>query len=312
MTVQIAHATAYTTRAEWLEARRAGIGGSDVPAILGISPYRGVTQLSVWASKVGHDEGRDESTYSQRRGSHMESFIADELADSVDGLRAELLCGSELAIARSPEYEVLAYSPDAILRDPEDVRVLGEWKSQLRGAKRWEHEVPLDVQAQVQHGMYVMDLPAAYVAVDLGHEMRWDRVERDPGYELRVVPALLGWWERHVVGGEPPAPTGDDGPTLAAIYPEDHGGVVQLGAAFALEAERLDAVKSELKRLEAEKSEIEARVKAAIGDATRGALPDGSGWTWKRTRRVDPPRLTERVIEYRTLRRAAAPKRSIR
>ena len=156
-----------------------------------------------------------------------------------------------------------------------------------------------------------MDLPAAYVAVDLGHEMRWDRVERDPLYERHVVPALLAWWDRHVVAEQPPEPTGDDGPTLAAIYPEDHGGQVTLAPSFATEAERLDQVNAELKRLGDERSAIEARVKAAIGEATRGLLPDGSGWTWKRIRRVDPPRLEERVIEYRQLRRVAAPRRGI-
>ena len=102
MTFHFPNASAYSTRAEWLQGRRAGIGGSDVPAILGISPYRGNTPLSVWASKLGLGDDRDESTYSQRRGSHMESFIAAELEDSVEGLRAELLCGAELVIARHP------------------------------------------------------------------------------------------------------------------------------------------------------------------------------------------------------------------
>jgi hypothetical protein len=52
--------------------------------------------------------------------------------------------------------------------------------------------------------------------------------------------------------------------------------------------------------------EIRARenaLKAAIGDATMGVLADGSGWSWKTQRRVDPPRMEERVTEFRVLRR---------
>ena len=37
-------------RSEWLEARRAGIGASDIAAIMGISPWS--TPFQIWASKV--------------------------------------------------------------------------------------------------------------------------------------------------------------------------------------------------------------------------------------------------------------------
>ena len=36
---------------EWLDARRNGIGGSDVAAVLGANPWR--TPLEVWLSKTG-------------------------------------------------------------------------------------------------------------------------------------------------------------------------------------------------------------------------------------------------------------------
>ena len=43
------------TREEWLSARRTGIGGSDIAAILGLSPWR--TPLDVYRDKVdGEDQ----------------------------------------------------------------------------------------------------------------------------------------------------------------------------------------------------------------------------------------------------------------
>ena len=86
----------YTSRDAWLCARRRGLGGSDVPAILGLSSY--ATPLSVWASKTENEPERA-STYSMRRGHYMERFIADELAANVAGLRVERLAG-DTEIAR--------------------------------------------------------------------------------------------------------------------------------------------------------------------------------------------------------------------
>ena len=41
-------------RAEWLKARRGGIGGSDVAACLGLNPWR--TPVQVWEDKTGRAE----------------------------------------------------------------------------------------------------------------------------------------------------------------------------------------------------------------------------------------------------------------
>jgi len=285
----------YPDRERWIKARRLALGGSDVPALLGLSSYS--TPLRVWTSKVGA-EPPDASTYSMRRGSHMEAFIADELAHAADGVEVERIFGhAEYVIARRVDERRLAYSPDALLRDPD--LALGEWKSQIRGAKRWDVAVPLDVQAQCQHGMYVMGLPACYVAVDLGHEMRWERIERDPLYGERVVPALLAWWDRYVVTETPPPPTAADGDVLAWLHPEDHGGVVTLPNDLVESAAQLEALEDVRDNATEAIDEIKNRVKAALGDATRGELPDGSGWTWKLTKRKG---FTVAPTEFRQLR----------
>lgn len=46
-------------RAEWLEGRRQGIGGSDVAAVLGLSPWK--TALDVWNDKLGLSEEKEMS-----------------------------------------------------------------------------------------------------------------------------------------------------------------------------------------------------------------------------------------------------------
>ena len=47
------------SRAEWLTARKAGIGGSDAAAIIGLNPFS--SPLTVWADKTSADEPQEES-----------------------------------------------------------------------------------------------------------------------------------------------------------------------------------------------------------------------------------------------------------
>lgn len=55
---------------EWLAWRKEGIGASDVPVILGVSPWR--TPYELWQEKTGRREGQAEN-FAMRRGSAMEA-----------------------------------------------------------------------------------------------------------------------------------------------------------------------------------------------------------------------------------------------
>ena len=54
---------------EWLEWRREGIGASDAPVIMGVSPW--TTPLQLWENKLLGKSGQLE-TSSMRRGKDME------------------------------------------------------------------------------------------------------------------------------------------------------------------------------------------------------------------------------------------------
>lgn len=57
---------------EWLEWRRGGIGGSDIPAILGISPYKDATPESVRLSKRGQEPALN---FQMMRGTRLEPKV---------------------------------------------------------------------------------------------------------------------------------------------------------------------------------------------------------------------------------------------
>ena len=272
--------TTYPDRAAWLAARRLGLGGSDVPAVLGISPWR--TPLQVWSEKVGLAGDDGGSSYVLRRGTHMEPLLWRELEGEVPGLKVIPLA-FQIAVGAEPW---MRYSPDAFLRIEADgsyAEALGEGKSHPRGSSDWADGAPAHVVCQVQWGMHVCDLPQAFVAVDLGTEFKWQRIERDSAWIETHLPTFRAFWES-VVSETPPAPTGDEGDraVLQRLWPKPQDGrTVSLpDKVFDLSFEWDELAAQQLatkKRLDQIKAEIEAEMK----DAEWGTLPDGSGFTWK-------------------------------
>jgi putative phage-type endonuclease len=272
----------YADREEWLAARRKGLGGSDVPAVLGLSPWR--TPLQVWAEKVGIEGGEELDSYPLRRGSHMEGLLWEELAIDVPAATEAL--PQHFVIVEGAEPWML-YSPDAFISEylaPGQYRqVLGEAKSHPKGASDWDEGPPPHVLAQVQWGMHVCDLPACYVVVDLGTEFKWAKVERDTAWAEANVPILRAFWNM-VLSETPPAPTGDEGDrdVLQRLWTRpQEGKTVALSDKLLELSWEYDEISAQQlsgkKRLE----EIKAEIEFAMKDAEFGMLPDGSAFTWK-------------------------------
>jgi putative phage-type endonuclease len=89
---------------EWLLARRSLITGTDIPVLLGISPWKCEADLA--------DEKANgtqvESTLRMRVGSALEDLILAEYA-AMTGRR----CRRYRAMVRHPQHEWAAASPDA-------------------------------------------------------------------------------------------------------------------------------------------------------------------------------------------------------
>ena len=66
------------SREQWLEYRRLGIGGSDVAAIMGISPFR--TARDIYYDKLGIAEV----------GGYEGNWVAMEMGSLLEGLVAEI------------------------------------------------------------------------------------------------------------------------------------------------------------------------------------------------------------------------------
>lgn len=300
----------FSTREEWLAARRETIGGSDAPVILGLSRWK--TPLGLYAEKRGLIP-RDDPTEAQRIGHRIENLILDLMDEEIGADGSLSVHGEHLVIDAHATESGLTYSPDGFVRQDDDGPIVALAEAKNRGewsSSEWDEGVPPDVFAQVQHGMEVCDLPAAYVGALLGgNRFRWAKVERDRAWYAAAKPTLMDFLRR-VRDGDPPAPVAGDKGTLGALYPTPQDGkTVALPPDFLDVAWRLDEIDAGIKFAEEEREALQNRVRAAIGEAERGVLVDGSWWTW--TKQSRPKMVADRTqppSEFRVLRRGGVKK----
>lgn len=253
-------------RTAWLAARRAGIGGSDVAAVLGVSPW--ATPLDVYLSKV--DPAPDADSPAKRRGRRLEPVVIEIYAEET-GRRVERVP----EIVRGPEPWMLA-SLDGISHAP--ARVL-EIKTASPFVRGWGESggdgLPDHYAAQVLWYLAVTGLPAAEVAVLIGSDdFRVYPVARDEELIDHMVARVREFWHRHVLAGVPPPPvTAAD---CARLWPAGDGQAIEADDATRAAILELAEVRAEARALEARAAGLDARLRAAIGPAealTAGGLP---------------------------------------
>jgi putative phage-type endonuclease len=255
---------------EWLEARRSLITSTDLPVILGLSPYKSEATLA--REKLGQVEPT-EATLVMRVGTALEPVIREEY-ERKTGVKLRRFHG----MVTHPQLEWAAASPDW---RRQGARYLVEGKYST--ARRWEGGLPQDVEAQVRWAMGCTGYAIGDVARLDGRELHISEpIEHDAELFDNLVVAATDFRRRMAEGG----PFTEDVASIKARYPTDDGTELEADA-------ELEEAVMELMRLRATKSEveqacerIEVAVKARMGSATRLV---GSGWTvtWKRTRDVE-------------------------
>lgn len=174
-------------RDAWLAQRRTGIGGSDVAAILGLSPWR--TPYQVWEDKTGRSEEQPE-TPALYWGRLLEDPIRQAYAD-----RTGLTVTKPDRMFTSEEHPFMLANLDGIASDGRIV----EFKTTSR-ADGWgeegSDEIPDHYQTQVQHYMSVMGVERADVGVLIaGRDFRIYTVEADAELQQMLIEEEAKFWE---------------------------------------------------------------------------------------------------------------------
>ena len=141
--------------AEWLEARKKGVGTTDASAAIGLSPWK--TPLELWEEKLGQGE-EFKGNWFTSQGSAMEPVLRQHYADTFQVEVKNADC-----VLRHPEYDFVLASPDGFTEDR-----LTEFKTSA-SRKSWgdvgTDEIPKHYMIQVQQAMFVTGFEVCDVGV---------------------------------------------------------------------------------------------------------------------------------------------------
>lgn len=296
-------ATILRSREEWLQARKSGLGSSDAPVILGLSPWK--SPLELYAEKLEIVDTDPAETEAMEWGHLLEPVMATKY-QGVTGRVVRLLSGTQPVLYRRTDLPFLVASPDALTATEQ---YAGDGVLEIKTTRRLStdlnEDIPLLYNVQIQHQLAVTGLQWASLAILVsGQQFLWCDVPRDERFIALLIEKEAVFWER-LQRHDPPPPDASDRTreVLTKLYPRDTGATVALPReAVEWDARRLRA-KEELTRWKQEETEMENLLKAAIGEATEGLLPDGTAYTWKTSARAG---YTVQPTTVRTLRRREA------
>jgi putative phage-type endonuclease len=186
----------------WLARRRAGIGSSDVAAILGLSERR--TPVHVWRDKRG--EMVDEQTEPMLWGTLLEDTVAREWARRNRSVvqRVGLVANIEHPWRLATLDRRVAECP--LNRATREACALEIKCRNAFTTHRWRSDVPDDVLAQVTWQLAVTGYEHIHVGVLIGgNDYRQTVVRRDPDVESYILGEVDWFRTDHVLADvEPP------------------------------------------------------------------------------------------------------------
>ncbi len=252
-----------SARADWLAARRLGIGGSDTPALLNESPHQSLYGL--WLDKTGHTDHTGD-TDATRRGTWLEPHLA-RWVTTTTGI-AVRRCG--LLVSRARDH--LRTTPDRLTADGGvlEIKTVGQFAA---AAAEWRHGIARHAYLQAQQQLAVTGRSHAWFVwyQDPTPQLRGP-VDRDPDLIDEITARADWFWADHVTTAVPPPvdlatvtdeelalrwPTAVPGTAAEAAYPAHVRALLDERARLKTDAKHLD------QRL----GDIDRALKAFTGDA---------------------------------------------
>jgi putative phage-type endonuclease len=254
----------------WLAARRTLVTATDIPVLLGLSPYK--CEADVADEKL--NGMLVEPNLRMRVGSAVQDLIGEEYS-RVTGRRVRRYLG----LVTHPTLEWAGASPD--FRVVGDRRLVEAKRSSSR--TRFADGLPQDVEAQVAWQLGVTGYPKADVAVLLGDdELEVFEIAADAQLFGDLVAIAEDFRARLAAGG----PFARDTNRIKRDFPSDNGAEMVADAELTEAVSALVALRAQRKDMEAAEERIETAVKARMGEV---AVLVGQGFrvTWKQTKSVE-------------------------
>ena len=205
-------------RDQFLAGRKKGIGGSDVAAILGFSPYKSPYQL--WLDKTGRSERKESQNESAHFGNLLEDVVAKEFSRRA-GVKVQRVTQQLFLeehpwalgnidravinpdIAGNVRFKDGALTTDRLL----ECKTASEYMSKLFG-EEGSDQVPDYYLTQCLWYLLITGCKVIDLAVLIGgNKFRMYRIERDEDLIQSIFNQVKAFWFNHVIADVPPDPT---------------------------------------------------------------------------------------------------------
>jgi predicted phage-related endonuclease len=268
-------------REEWLAKRREfGIGGSDAPAVCGMSSYR--TPFQLYWEKKGFDVvgDSDKNAAEKDAGNALEERVG-QLFEKETGL--VLLKPEPFTIIRHATNDGLFCTPDFFVVDGAEIAGILQAKTTRFWRKTWGDEMPEEWRLQALHERECCRGTdpgfQAYLAVLVsGVDFKWQLVSDPAGALLDILVTSEESFLEALANDDPPAPRDRDSRSVDKLYPVSEKRVVALDGMPeipGLLTEYAD-IAPMVKKLEQRMELIKARLKLVLKEADEGVMSDGT------------------------------------
>lgn len=248
---------------QWHEARRSGIGGSEIGTIMGLNPWD--SAFALWARRTGQIPEKQLNSWAIRFGKAFESPILQMWAAEHPEWHV-----FTTGTYRSRKHPWQLANPDALAQHHET----GEWMViEVKTSRNPWKDIPPHYMAQVQHYMSVMGVERAVLVGVVGWDWEERFVDADPYAQQVMRDAGLRFWS-HLEEIAPPLWDGSKATYEAVreMHPDIDGESVDIGE---LGVELLEA-HAQAADAEAELSRIKSEVLSRMGTAkTATVIRDG-------------------------------------
>jgi predicted phage-related endonuclease len=269
---------------QFLANRRKGIGGSDVAAIVGLSPWKNA--FDVYVEKRDLVE-KDKSTVSMRVGRAVERAIAQEYSDLTS--RPIIWQGDVQHVDRDEDWR--RFHPDALLTYEDgglETKHVGARQAARYGPSGTDM-LPHEHVLQCVWAMSITKRQFWDLAAWLGpKDLRIYTMLRDVELEETLIDRCRRFWQENVLAGVPPdvSPEQADTDFFKKRFPEAMGGVRQATEEEIVYASSLRLARRAFKEAEGTRHLVESELKLSIGEAEgiQAKGIDGFRITWKNDR----------------------------
>jgi putative phage-type endonuclease len=162
----------FSSRDEWLKARKSYIGGSDAAAVLGMNPYK--TNVKLWEEKTGISEPEDISDKPYVKYGHEAEEHLRELF-RLDFPQYQVFYDPDTFLVND-KYPWAHASVDGLLRDQEGRLGILEIKTtnimQSMQKEQWDDRIPDNYYLQVLHYMMVLEADFTVLKAQLKYEFK--------------------------------------------------------------------------------------------------------------------------------------------